>query len=87
VRKLGLEGVVGKSIGSIYEPGERSGAASIVSVQNLELTLVFFRFVSGPLSQCRQNGEFFNSLLAHQAAHFAASFFSASSRRNVHCET
>ncbi len=26
VRKLGLEGVVGKQIGSTYEPGERSGA-------------------------------------------------------------
>jgi bifunctional non-homologous end joining protein LigD len=26
VRKLGLEGVVGKRIGSIYEPSERSGA-------------------------------------------------------------
>ena len=26
VRKLGPEGVVGKRIGSIYEPGERSGA-------------------------------------------------------------
>jgi bifunctional non-homologous end joining protein LigD len=26
VRKLGLEGVIGKRIGSIYEPGERSGA-------------------------------------------------------------
>jgi hypothetical protein len=26
VRKLGLEGIVGKRIGSIYEPGERSGA-------------------------------------------------------------
>jgi ATP-dependent DNA ligase len=26
VRKLGLEGVVGKRIGSAYEPGERSGA-------------------------------------------------------------
>ena len=26
VRKLGLEGVVGKRIDSIYEPGERSGA-------------------------------------------------------------
>jgi ATP-dependent DNA ligase len=26
IRKLGLEGVVGKRIGSIYEPGERSGA-------------------------------------------------------------
>jgi bifunctional non-homologous end joining protein LigD len=26
VRKLGLEGVVGKRMGSIYEPGERSGA-------------------------------------------------------------
>jgi bifunctional non-homologous end joining protein LigD len=26
VRKLGLEGVVGKRIGSIYEAGERSGA-------------------------------------------------------------
>jgi ATP-dependent DNA ligase len=26
VRKLGLEGVVGKRIASIYEPGERSGA-------------------------------------------------------------
>ena len=26
LRKLGLEGVVGKRIGSIYEPGERSGA-------------------------------------------------------------
>ncbi len=26
VQKLGLEGVVGKRIGSIYEPGERSGA-------------------------------------------------------------
>ena len=26
VRRLGLEGVVGKRLGSIYEPGERSGA-------------------------------------------------------------
>ena len=26
MRKLGLEGVVGKRIDSIYEPGERSGA-------------------------------------------------------------
>ena len=26
VRKLGLEGVVGKRIDSVYEPGERSGA-------------------------------------------------------------
>ena len=26
VRKLGLEGVVGKRIDSTYEPGERSGA-------------------------------------------------------------
>ncbi|HEY5706553.1 MAG TPA: hypothetical protein VIS96_13375 [Terrimicrobiaceae bacterium] len=26
VRKLGLEGVVGKRIHSTYEPGERSGA-------------------------------------------------------------
>jgi hypothetical protein len=26
VRKLGLEGVVGKRLDSIYEPGERSGA-------------------------------------------------------------
>ena len=26
VRKLGLEGIVGKQIDSIYEPGERSGA-------------------------------------------------------------
>ena len=26
VRKLGLEGVIGERIGSIYEPGERSGA-------------------------------------------------------------
>ena len=26
MRKLGLEGVVGKRIGSTYEPGERSGA-------------------------------------------------------------
>jgi bifunctional non-homologous end joining protein LigD len=26
VRKLGLEGVIGKKIGSIYEPGQRSGA-------------------------------------------------------------
>jgi ATP-dependent DNA ligase len=26
VRKLGLEGVVGKQIDSTYEPGERSGA-------------------------------------------------------------
>ena len=26
VRKLGLEGIVGKRLGSIYEPGERSGA-------------------------------------------------------------
>ena len=26
VRRLGLEGVVGKRISSIYEPGERSGA-------------------------------------------------------------
>ena len=26
VRKLGLEGVVGKRLGSAYEPGERSGA-------------------------------------------------------------
>jgi ATP-dependent DNA ligase len=26
VRKLGLEGIVGKRIDSVYEPGERSGA-------------------------------------------------------------
>ena len=26
MRKLGLEGVVGKRIGSVYEPGGRSGA-------------------------------------------------------------
>ena len=26
MRKLDLEGVVGKRIGSVYEPGERSGA-------------------------------------------------------------
>jgi bifunctional non-homologous end joining protein LigD len=26
VRKLGLEGVIGKRFGSVYEPGERSGA-------------------------------------------------------------
>ena len=26
MRKLGLEGVVGKRIDSVYEPGERSGA-------------------------------------------------------------
>ena len=27
VRKLGLEGVIGKRLGSAYKPGERSGAA------------------------------------------------------------
>jgi bifunctional non-homologous end joining protein LigD len=46
VRKLGLEGVVGKRIGSIYEPGERLGAWIKLRV-NREQEFVIGRYVPG----------------------------------------
>ncbi|HET9606217.1 MAG TPA: hypothetical protein VFO87_04155 [Nitrospira sp.] len=46
VRKLGLEGVVGKRTGSIYEPGERSGAW-IKLRTNMEQEFVIGGYVSG----------------------------------------
>ena len=46
VRKLGLEGVVGKRIDSIYEPGERSGAW-IKLRANLEQEFVIGGYVPG----------------------------------------
>ena len=39
VQKLGLEGVVGKRIGSIYEPGERSGAGEALTAENVFVML------------------------------------------------
>jgi ATP-dependent DNA ligase len=46
VRKLGLEGVVGKRIVSIYEPGERSGAWIKLRV-NLEQEFVIGGYIPG----------------------------------------
>ena len=46
VRKLGLEGVVGKRIDSIYEPGERSGAW-IKLRTNLEQEFVIGGYIPG----------------------------------------
>ena len=46
VRKLGLEGVVGKRTGSIYEPGERSGAW-IKLRTNMEQEFVIGGYVPG----------------------------------------
>ena len=46
VRKLGLEGVVGKRIDSIYEPGERSGAW-IKLRTNMEQEFVIGGYVPG----------------------------------------
>ena len=46
VRKLGLEGVIGKRIGSIYEPGERSGAWIKCRV-NIEQELVIGGYIPG----------------------------------------
>jgi ATP-dependent DNA ligase len=46
VRKLGLEGVVGKRIGSVYEPGERSGAW-IKHRTNMEQEFVIGGYVPG----------------------------------------
>ena len=46
VRKLGLEGVVGKRIDFIYEPGERSGAW-IKLRTNMEQEFVIGGYVSG----------------------------------------
>ena len=46
VRKLGLEGVVGKRIGSIYEPGERSGAW-IKLRANMEQEFVIGGYIPG----------------------------------------
>ena len=46
VRKLGLEGVVGKRIDSVYEPGERSGAW-IKCRANMEQELVIGGYVPG----------------------------------------
>jgi len=47
VRKLGLEGIVGKRIGSRYEPGERSGAW-IKLRTNLEQQFVIGGYIPGP---------------------------------------
>ena len=46
MRKLGLEGVVGKRIGSIYEPGERSGAW-IKLRTNMEQEFVIGGYIPG----------------------------------------
>ena len=46
VRKLGLEGVVGKRIGSIYEPGERPGSW-IKLRANMEQEFVIGGYVPG----------------------------------------
>ena len=46
VRKLGLEGIVGKRIDSIYEPGERSGAW-IKLRTNMEQEFVIGGYVPG----------------------------------------
>jgi bifunctional non-homologous end joining protein LigD len=46
VRKLGLEGVVGKRIASIYEPGERSGAW-IKLRANMEQEFVIGGYIAG----------------------------------------
>ena len=46
VRKLGLEGVVGKRLGSVDEPGERSGAL-IKLRANLEQEFVIGGYISG----------------------------------------
>ena len=46
VRRLGLEGVVGKRLGSIYEPGERSGAW-IKHRTNLEQEFVIGGYIPG----------------------------------------
>ena len=46
VRKLGLEGVVGKRIDSVYEPGERSGAW-IKLRANLEQEFVIGGYIPG----------------------------------------
>jgi bifunctional non-homologous end joining protein LigD len=48
VRKLGLEGVVGKRIGSVYEPGERSGAW-IKHRTNREQEFVIGGYIPGAL--------------------------------------
>ena len=46
VRKLGLEGVVGKRIDSVYEPGERSGAW-IKHRTNMEQEFVIGGYIPG----------------------------------------
>ena len=48
VRKLGLEGIVGKRTDSVYEPGERSGAW-IKLRTNLEQEFVISGYISGAL--------------------------------------
>ena len=48
VRKLGLEGVVGKRIDSIYEPGKRSGAW-IKHRTNMEQEFVIGGYIPGAL--------------------------------------
>jgi ATP-dependent DNA ligase len=48
VRKLGLEGVVGKQIDSTYEPGERSGAW-IKLRANMEQEFVIVGYIPGAL--------------------------------------
>jgi ATP-dependent DNA ligase len=46
VRQLGLEGVVGKRIDSIYDPGERSGAWIKVRT-NMEQEFVIGGYIPG----------------------------------------
>ena len=46
MRKLGLEGVVGKRIDSVYEPGERSGAW-IKPRANMEQEFVVGGYIPG----------------------------------------
>ena len=52
MRKLGLEGVVGKRISSIYEPGERSGAW-IKHRTNREQEFVIGGYIPGLMGSIR----------------------------------
>ena len=57
VRKLGLEGVVSKRVGSTYEPGERSGASDPYDgcIPSRELRQGF-RHLNGPASTYQPRG-------------------------------
>ena len=57
VRRLGLEGVVGKRIDSIYEPGERSGAWVKLRT-NLQQEFVIGGYVPGARGSMRYSWAF-----------------------------